>query len=211
MVQRLSGQLDLSHFHTIPLWFSPKKEKVSFDGVVIFRFPKTYCSLCGLSVKHTVNKMCTKHNRQGSCEKLLTDTAHPQHLLQSFNHHHLSARPWQTTTSSQMDSPWDGTGSSILLAWQRLLHWFQFGTTHLDWPQMKHKSMKMSSTQCTWQLSLVLLMIPYLLTSVFVHEIEWPTLLDVMAVESLKEEKTVGHQCLYLAAWLEREAKMKVC
>lgn len=80
---------------------------------MIFRFPKTYCSLCGLSVKHTVDKMCRKPNRQGSCEKLLTDTAHPQHLLQSFNHHHLSARPWQTTTSSLMDSPWDVTGSSL--------------------------------------------------------------------------------------------------
>lgn len=135
----------------MPLWFIPKKEKVSFDGVVIFRFPKTYWSLCGLSVKHTVNKMCTKHNRQGSCEKLLMDTAHPQHLLQSFNHHHLSARPWQTTTSSLMDSPWDGTGSSILLAWQRLLHWFQFGTTHLDWQQRKHKRVKMSLIQCIWQ------------------------------------------------------------
>lgn len=44
----------------------------------------------------------------------------------------------------------------------------------------------------------------------FVHEIEWQTLLDEMAVESLREEKTVGHQRLYLAVWLEREAKLKV-
>lgn len=45
----------------------------------------------------------------------------------------------------------------------------------------------------------------------FVHEIEWQTLLDEMAVESLREEeKTVGQQCLYLVVWLEREAKLKV-
>lgn len=87
-------QLESSHFHIIPLRFSPTNKKVSFGRITIFKFPKTLCSFCSLPHDHNwTEKSAFCATAIAHLRNFWADSVYPWYWLQSTNQTHLSSRP----------------------------------------------------------------------------------------------------------------------